>query len=119
MTERDPLAAIHAELAKLVARPLAKTEVDSRTRLRCRAHAAFAAGIDHLLINGWSMARIARRLDVHPVTLKDWYERGDQQRTQLPAWAVAGLPTEARAAVLRVELEWSEPPPSGRTGTDG
>lgn len=65
------------------------------------------------------MRRIAAEMGVDPVTLKDWYEQGDRQRSQLPAWAFAALPRPAHAAVLRAQLGWSEPPPSGRTGTDG
>ncbi len=122
MSDPNPLDVIRAQLAKLEERPgLAKSDRDSfRDRQRSKAHAAFAAGVDHLLADGWSMRRIAADMGVDPVTLKDWYEQGDRQRSQIPAWALPALPRAALAAVLRVELAWSEPPPSGsKTGTDG
>lgn len=117
---KDELEAIRAQLARIESGPgVAKASNDLRSKLRAKAHAAFCAGVEHLLINGWSMRRIAQHMEVDPVTLKDWFEQGDRQRNQLPAWALAALPGAARAAVIRIELGWSDPPPSGRTGTDG
>ena len=117
----DPLDVIRAELAKLEQRPgLAKADrVSFRDRQRCKVHAAFCAGVEALLLEDWSMRRIAQHMEVDPVTLKDWYEQGNKQRSQLPGWAIAALPMLARAAAIRVALSWSDPPPSGRTGTDG
>jgi hypothetical protein len=116
----DPFDAIRAELAKLEARPgIAKACGDRRSQLRSKAHAVFCAGIEHLLLNGWSMRKIADHLDVHPVTLKDWYEQGDRQRSQLPAWASDGLPDEAQPAMIRARLDNVERNGAGRTGTDG
>lgn len=122
MSARESLERIRAELAKLEGPGLSKGAGRSfRDHQRCKAHAAFCAGVDQLLLEGWSMRRLAQHMQVDPVTLKDWYEQGDRQRSQLPAWALAALPASARAAVLRVELGWSDPPPSSseRTGTDG
>lgn len=118
---KDPFDLIRAELAKLEARPgLVKASTDPRSQHRSKAHAAFCAGVDELLADGWSMRRIAQAMDVDHVTLKDWYEQGDHKRSQLPGWAFAALPRAARAAVMRVQLSWSDPPPpSRRTGTDG
>lgn len=121
MSARESLELIRAELAKLERPGLAKGEGRSfRDHQRCKAHAAFCAGVETLLVDGWSMRRIAQHMQVDPVTLKDWYEQGDRQRSQLPAWALAALPAGARAAVMRAELGWSDPPSSsGKTGTSG
>ncbi len=118
--DEQDLAEIRAALARIESRPaLAKADPDAfRSRQRSKAHAAFAAGIETLVSGGWSMRRIAQHMGVDPVTLKDWYEQGDRQRSQLPAWALAALPGDARAAVMRVELGWSDSPPD-RTGTNG
>jgi hypothetical protein len=116
---REELDAIRAQLARIESGPgIAKASGDLRSKFRTKAHEAFCAGVEHLLLNDWSMRRIAQHMEVDPVTLKDWYEQGDRQRSQLPAWALAALPSAARAAVLRVELGWSDPSPD-RTGTDG
>lgn len=119
MSTRDPFDLIRAELSKLEARPGLAKASSSRDRFRSKAHAAFAAGVEYLLLEGWSMRGIAQAMEVDHVTLKDWYEQGDRKRSQLPAWAIAALPRAAHAAVMRVQLGWSDPPPSGRTGTDG
>jgi hypothetical protein len=116
---RDPLDVIRAELAKLEARPgLAKASVDPRAAHRSKVHAAFCAGVDFLLLEGWSRRAIAEHMDAHVTTLIGWYEHGDSKRDQLPAWALAALPAAARPAVMRVMLGWSDTPPA-RTGTDG
>jgi len=121
MSARDPFEAIRAELAKLEARPgLAKAESAKesfRSRQRSKAWAVFCAGVDALLQARWSMRRIAQAMEVDPVTLKDWYEQGDRQRSQLPAWAFAALPREAQPAMMRAQLEWAEEEIPGRTGT--
>ncbi len=120
MSQRDLIDQIRAELAKAEARPgLAKASVDRRSKLRANALAVFCAGMNHLLGNGWSMRRIADHLDVHPVTLKDWFEQGDRQRSQLPAWVSDGLPAEAQPAMIRARLGFVESVAGGRTGTDG
>ena len=120
--DRDPLAAIRAELLRieLQGRPgIAKASMSSRDRWRSKVHAAFCAGVESLLLSGWSMRRIAQHMEVDPVTLKDLFEQGDRKRNQLPAWAIAALPRAAHAAVMRAMLGWSDPPSSERTGTDG
>lgn len=122
MAANDPFDQIRAQLARLEReRPgLVKADATSfRDHQRCKAHAAFCAGLESLLLNGWSMRRVAAHMGVDPVTLKDWHEQGHRQRSQLPAWAFAALPREAHAAVMRAQLAWSEPPPSERTGTNG
>lgn len=118
---RELIDQIRAELAKAEARPgIAKAERSFRDRHRCRAHAAFRAGVDELESEGWSRRRIAQAIEVDPVTLKDWYEQGDRKRSQIPAWAldaIESLSPGACAAVMRAKLAYL--PPSGRTGTDG
>jgi hypothetical protein len=120
LSPKDSLDAIRRHLDDLEAeRP---SIVNARDRFRdasrSKAHCAFRASVDALIERGWSKRAIARRLDVDVVSLIDWYERGDRKRSQIPGWVLAALPSEARAAWMRVALGWSDvPPPS--TGTDG
>jgi hypothetical protein len=119
LSPKDPLSAIRAHLDELEQQrpPLAKAR-DLRDASREKIHCAFRASVDALTQEGWSKRAIARHLEVDPVTLIDWYQSGDTKRSQIPGWVLAALPTEARAAWMRVMLGWSEPPPS-RTGTNG
>lgn len=120
MSNRELIDQIRAELAKAEARPgLAKGGKSARDRHRCRVHAAFCEAIDALELDGWSRRQIAQHMEVDPVTLKDWYEAGNTQRSQLPAWIKSALPLQARVVMTRHELSWSETPPPSRTGTDG
>lgn len=120
MSNRELIEQIRAELAKAEARPGVAKACDRRSKLRANALAVFQAGVRHLINNcGWSMRKIADHLEVHPVTLKDWFEQGDSQRSQLPAWASDGLPADAQPAMIRARLDIVESGAWGRTGTDG
>lgn len=117
----DALDVIRAELARRETGPgLAKGGGAEafRSLQRSKAHAAFCAGLESLLLAGWSRRRVAEHMDVHVTTLISWHERGETKRDQLPAWALAALPGEAQAAVMRVMLGWADSP-TERTGTDG
>jgi hypothetical protein len=114
------LEQLRALVERMAPRPVAKArDASGRARHRSNVHAAFCAAIDELELSGWSRRQIAAHMEVDPVTLKDWYEAGDTQRSQLPYWVKSALPLQGRVAMTRQELGWSEPPPAGRTGTGG
>lgn len=117
----DRVRVLHAELGKLLATkgPGLTKERTRREVALGKAHSKFRAGVDYLLRAGWSRAKIADFIGVHPVTLKDWYEQGDVHRSQVQGWVFAAMPPEAREAMLAAEREWSSPPPPSRTGTEG
>jgi hypothetical protein len=118
-SDDDAIRAIRAELDRLDAckpRGLAKT--DPRERHRRAAHQAFRAAVDSLLVDGWSFHRIANVIDCDVATLTTWYHYGDQKRNQVPAWAFAALPKSSRPQLVRAILDWSEPPPASKTGTE-
>jgi lambda repressor-like predicted transcriptional regulator len=108
----DPFDQIRAALSKLEARPgLAKAASDPRSVFRCQSHAAFVSAVDYLLTRpGWSLRAIAREMGCDHTTLSDWLNRGDQPHSQIPAWALAALPAEARAVFMRHMLGWAESP---------
>lgn len=120
---KDELEAIRAQLARIESqhRPgVKKSESPSvRDWHRSKCHAEFKSGVEFLRDEeGWSMRRIAEKLDVHVTTLIAWYENGDKKRDQLPGWVLSAMPKIAQPAMMRVRLDWSDPPPV-RTGTDG
>ncbi len=113
------------ELERELSSPGIAKARDLRDASRAKIHCAFRASVDALLESihpetqrPWSMRAIARHIETDISTVCDWYERGDQKRSQIPGWVFAALPAVARVAWMRVVLEWSDPPP-GRTGTCG
>jgi hypothetical protein len=108
-----------AELSTMLAAGPGLAKGPSRREVALsKSHAAFREAVDELTRRGWSRAKIADYVGVHPVTLKDWYDAGDTKRCQIPSWIWAALPPESRTALTRAMLQWSDPPPASRTGTD-
>ncbi len=108
----EAVLAARALVEALEARAKGPVKVrDAREGHRCNVHAAYVAGIDALLTDGWSLARVAGHLGVERATLHEWYHYGDQKRCQWPGWVFAGLPVRARTAFMRASLGWSETAP--------
>lgn len=113
-----------ALLEKRSARPgLAK--VDPSDRGRMAFHKLFVAGVNALLEERdddgktkWSLSSLAGYVGVNRSTFNTWYNWGYQKRNQIPGWVASALPRPARPEMARALLEWSEPPPPSRTGTD-
>jgi hypothetical protein len=115
------LRVLHAELSSLlgVQGPGLAKAPSRRELALTKALSKFRAGVDYLVRKNWTRAKIADYIGVHPVTLKDWYEQGDVKRSQIPGWVFAAMPPESREAMVRAELNWADPPPASRTGTEG
>jgi hypothetical protein len=101
-------------------------KVDPRDRARLAFHRMFVEGVNALLEerqeNGerrWNLSSLAAEIGVDRSTFNTWYHYGFQQRNQIQGWVMAALPKPARPRMARAILEWSEPPPPSRTGTDG
>jgi hypothetical protein len=117
-SDDDALRAIRAELDRLEASTPRVAKCDPRERHRRAGHEAFRAGVDALLGDGWSFRRVANVMGCDVATLTTWYHYGEQRRNQIPAWAFAALPKSSRPQLVRAILDWSEPPPPSRTGTE-
>ncbi len=109
------IESLRAQLAKNLAdldaqlRPLAKTRLSPRDSLRSTTRASFEEAVQALRGAGWSQNAVCDALGVDIRTFLDWLEG----KRQLPAWAIAALPEEARLVFLRNAMGW----PSARTGT--
>jgi len=107
----DVRARLVRDLAELdeQLRPLAKTKVCPREKLRSTARAAFEDAVQALRAQGWSQNAIVHALGVDIRTYLDWLEG----KRQLPAWAIAALPESGRVVFLRAAMSW----PEAKTGT--
>ena len=108
----SPVAALRRELDQLEAQlrpPVKVRPVSPRDKHRSTVHATFVEAVQALRDDGWSQNAICDALGVDIRTFLDWLE----EKRQLPAWAIAALPSSSRVVFLRGALGW----PEGKTGT--
>lgn len=107
----SPLDALRRQLDVLEKelRPIGTVRKSPRDKLRSTVHATFVEAVQALRDDGWSQNAIVDALGVDIRTFLDWLE----EKRQLPAWAIAALPSSSRVVFLRAALGW----PEGKTGT--